>query len=217
MAKEIRLHANLTPRQKEVLRSKSYHHILTGPAGTAKTYTALARGLKLLWDKRVERIVIIRSAVATRSIGFLPGDEADKLDVFTAPYVAILNDLSPKFGYKALESSKHVEFHSTSFLRGMTFERSCIVLDEYQNLSGHELETAVTRVGEHTHLILCGDSDQTDLTNAESREHKRIIRVLTSMEDFHVHEFTTDDIVRSDFVKRYFQTKSRLEGSSPHE
>lgn len=206
----LSLHPDLTSRQQAILKSKSPCLLLSGVAGTAKTYTGIARGLKLLQDSYVERIIIVRSAVSTRDIGFLPGSQEDKLAAFTDPYVEIINRLSPKMNYKALVSKGHIEFHSTSFLRGVTFDYACVIVDEYQNLTGHELETVVTRIGVESHLILCGDSDQSDLTGRDAEEHKRIIRILVAMDDFEVHQFTPDEIVRSDFVRRYYEKKAEL-------
>lgn len=210
MSRDIVLHENLTPRQNQIIGSDSDFMILTGPAGTAKTYTALARGLLLLNRKHVERIAIIRSAVATREIGFLPGSQEEKLAAFTEPYVQIIESLCPRTRYREFVSKKKIEFHSTSFLRGLTFDGTYCIVDEYQNLSAHELETAITRVGVGTHLILCGDSDQSDLQGRDADEHKSVIRTLRKMKDFEIHEFTVDEIVRSDFVRRYYEAKLEL-------
>jgi phosphate starvation-inducible PhoH-like protein len=184
--------------------------VLKGPAGTSKTYLALARALKLLSRDEIEKIVIIRSAVEIRKIGFLPGGQAEKLDAYTEPYIHLIGELSPKKGYRAMVGAKQIEFHSTSFLRGMTFDDACIIVDEYQNMSAHELETIITRVGEGTHLYLCGDSDQSDLQGAEAKEHKEVMDTLEMMPDFDIVEFGVDDIVRSDFVRRYYQAKKGL-------
>jgi phosphate starvation-inducible PhoH-like protein len=161
----------------------------------------------MLERDKVEKIVIIRSAVEIRSIGFLPGDHSEKLDVYAAPYIHLINELSPKKNYRALVGAKEIEFHSTSFLRGMTFDYSYIIADEYQNMNKHELETIITRVGDGTQLVLCGDSDQTDLKYQEAVEHKEVIETLKLMPDFAHYEFTSDEIVRSEFVKRYYQAK----------
>jgi phosphate starvation-inducible PhoH-like protein len=213
--KELVLHSSLTVRQKEILRSRSNFLLLTGPAGTAKTYTGLARGMKLLHSDLVDRIVVIRSAVPTRDIGFLPGSQQEKIDAYAAPYIDVINGMSPKRKYQQLIQDGVIQFEPTSYLRGRTFEDTYILIDEYQNMSAHELETAITRVGEGTHLILCGDSDQSDLIGREAADHKRVIRTLTFMEDFEVHEFTEDEIVRSDFVRRYYRAKREVASQEP--
>lgn len=212
MALEIVLHPNLTKKQRDILRTKTNFLILEGPAGTSKTYIALARGLKLLKDNEIERIIVIRSAVEIRAIGFLPGNQQEKLEAYMGPYIGLMNELSPKRNFKAMVSGKDIEFHSTSFLRGMTFDNAYVIVDEYQNMNAHELETVVTRVGCNTHLVLCGDSDQSDLKYNEAHEHKKVIDTLQSMPDFRTYTFGIDDIVRSEFVKRYYEAKNGVVG-----
>jgi phosphate starvation-inducible PhoH-like protein len=204
----LTLHPNLTTKQKSVLKARGNFLILKGPAGTSKTYIAIARGLKLLSEGKVVRLVIIRSAVESRPMGFMPGDQAEKLDPYSEPYVHLFKQLSPKRGFRAMVSSDQVEFHSTSYLRGVTFDKSYIIVDEYQNMNAHELETIATRVGDGTHLVFCGDTDQTDLKYNEAKEHLDIMATLESMPDFQIVEFVVDDIVRSDFVKRYYKAKA---------
>ena len=203
----IALHENLTPTQISILKCKARFLLITGPAGTAKTYTGLARGLRLLHANEVERILIIRSAVPTRDIGFLPGSQEEKIDAYVTPYVQAIDKLSPKMKYREMYSKRLIEFESTSFLRGLTFDNAYIMLDEYQNMSAHELETAVTRVGEDSHLVLTGDSDQSDLKGSEAEEHREVIMTLTSMDEFAVYQFGVDDIVRSEFVRSYYKAK----------
>lgn len=215
MGLTITLHPELTAKQRAIIQSRSDFLILKGPAGTCKTYTALAKGLKLRSQDRIEKIVIIRSAVETRPIGFLPGDSGEKMDVYKTPYTDLVSQLSPKRNFNALVASKELEFHPTSYLRGVTFDDSFVIVDEYQNMSAHELETIVTRVGENTHLVLCGDSDQTDLIGSEGKDHLKIINVLERMPDFQVFEFTEDEILRSAFVRRYYQAKKGLYTSLP--
>ena len=207
MGLTLTLHPELTDKQRDVLRNRTQFMILKGPAGTSKTYIALARGLKLLQQNLISRIVIIRSAVEIRSIGFLPGNQQEKLDAYKSPYINLVSQLSPKRNFNALVASKEIEFHSTSFLRGMTFDDAYIIVDEYQNMNAHELETVVTRVGDSTHLVLCGDTDQADLLGTEAKDHRRVMETLETMPDFYTVEFTVDDIVRSDFVKRYYMAK----------
>lgn len=205
---EIIVHPKLTYKQEVVISSKSPFLLMTGVAGTAKTYTAIAKALTWLRGKQVHKILIIRSAVAVRNIGFLPGDHDDKGGVYEAPYKPLFDSLVPKGGYKALNAAKLIDFELTSFLRGQTLEDTAIIVDEYQNMGAKELQTIVTRVGDGSRMILCGDTDQCDLPNWEANEHLRVIDVLKRMELFHVVEFETKDIVRSPFVKAYYETKA---------
>lgn len=201
---ELSLHTSLTRKQKEILHKNPPFLVLKGPAGTSKSYLALALAIGNLARRTVERIVVIRSAVEARSIGFLPGDPDGKLEPYTLPYIDLVSELSPKRSFRALQSAKELEFHSTSFLRGMTFTNAFVILDEFQNCNAHELETVATRVGEGTRLVLCGDSGQTDLRGAEAKEHHRIMTALESMPEFVTYTFTHDDIVRSKFVRSFY-------------
>lgn len=213
---ELQFHPNLTRKQKEVIQSKSDFILLKGCAGTGKTYSAMAKGLLLLRNNSVERIVIIRSAVAVRDIGFLPGYGDEKAEPYMAPYVDLMSQITPKTSFKALESRKQIEFSLTSFMRGITLDNACIIVDEYQNMNEAELETIVTRVGEGSKLILCGDTAQTDLTGHEARGHVEVLRTLESMGSFQVIEFTPDEVVRSAFVREYFEAKTRTHRGKLH-
>lgn len=211
----ITLHETLTPRQEQVLKSKANYLLLCGPAGTAKTYTGMARGLQLYNAKEVSEIVIIRSAVPTRDIGFLPGDADEKLAAYAAPYVHLIKQLSPRMDYQAMITRKVLRFEPTSFLRGQTFDNAYILVDEYQNLTKHELDTVAGRVGAGTHLCLSGDTDQSDLPLREQAGHKEVIATFCEMEEFEVVEFQISDIVRSDFVRSYYEAKRRLASGRP--
>lgn len=211
MKTEVALHLRLTKPQKEAIKSKSHFQLLTGVAGTGKTYVAIARALQMLRDEEVEQIVIVRSAVAVRAIGFLPGDEEEKSDPYAQPYIDLIKLISPRTPYKMMVAKKVLTFTLTSFLRGITFENACVIIDEYQNMSAHELQTIVTRVGQNTRLIVCGDSDQSDLPNHEKEAHRSVIGILTHMPEFHVVTFGVNDIVRSPFVASFYRTKQRME------
>lgn len=215
-SRPIILHDNLTLTQVEILRSKSDHLLISGPAGTAKTYTALARGLTALLNKEVERIIIIRSAVPTRDIGFLPGSTEDKIEAYASPYAPLVDQLSPRMKYREFLSKKLIEFVSTSFLRGVTFDNAYVLIDEYQNMSAHELETAMTRVGEGTQLVLVGDSDQSDLSGKEAEAHHEVIDVYTKMDSVDMFQFHVDDIVRSAFVREYYEAKASIQKPPVH-
>lgn len=208
MRVQIDLRNDLTRKQRDVLSDKSAHIVLKGAAGTGKTYLAIARSLQRLSAGKVERIVIIRSPVSVRSIGFLPGDAEEKLDVYAQPYRHLFSQLSPKTNLTTLVSKKVVEFLPTSFLRGVTLDNAAIILDEYQNLSGQEITTVCTRVGDGSELLLSGDTDQTDLKGHEATEHIETLNILTRMSSVSTYEFGVEDIVRSGFVKQFYETKA---------
>lgn len=209
MKLSLKLH-ELTNKQRAIIASDYDHLIIEGPAGTAKTYTALARGLTLFNQNVVDRIVIIRSPVEIRKIGFLPGDHAEKVDVYAAPYIEMINNISTKHKYRALISQGILEFHPTSYLRGMTFDDAYIIADEFQNFSEHEFETIVTRVGVNSHLIAVGDENgQSDLLGEDRQQFRRVLRTLYRMPEFEEHHFTTEDILRSGLVQSYYEAKAR--------
>lgn len=173
----------------------------------------MARGIIKLNNDEVERIVIIRSAVPTRDIGFLPGDDVEKLAPYEGAYENLCRQISTKMNYAAMISKGMIEFTSTSHLRGLTFDNAYVLVDEYQNMSAHELHTIATRVGQGTHLVVSGDSGQSDLRNAEALEHHSVIEVFGRMTDetskpvFSFHRFGVEDIVRSGFVRHYYEAR----------
>jgi phosphate starvation-inducible protein PhoH len=187
--------------------------VLCGVAGTGKTYISLYISLDDLYKKLYEKIVLVRSAVSTREMGFLPGSEKEKSAVYEEPYKNICNELFERGdAYEILKRSSMVNFMTTSFIRGVTLRNATIIVDECQNMSFHELDSIITRVGEGCRIIFCGDFKQTDFTE-KSRERSGLpdfLKVLRAMEDFDIIDFTVTDIVRSGFVKKYIIAKEDL-------
>ena len=185
--------------------------LLHGVAGTGKTFISLYLGLKDILhnidDK--EKIVLVRSVVPTRDMGFLPGNAKEKSKIYESPYYSICTDL---FGrgdaYDVLKNKNIVEFISTSYVRGITLNDSIVIVDECQNLTFHELDSIITRLGRNSRLILCGDFRQTDLwRETEKRGIVNFMKVLRSMSSFDQIEFEKEDIVRSTLVKEYILSK----------
>ena len=189
-----------------------------GAAGTGKTFVGLYLALKdvLNVNTPYEKVYIVRSLVSTREIGFLPGDHEDKSSLYQIPYKNMVKymfefstDSDFEMLYGNLKSQETISFWSTSFIRGTTLDNCIILVDEMQNLNFHELDSIITRVGENTKILFCGDATQTDLT--KSNEKNGILdfmKIIKAMEyDFSSVEFTTDDIVRSGLVKNYIVTK----------
>ena len=191
-----------------------------GVAGTGKTFVALYKALKdvLGDDTPYEKIYIVRSLVATREIGFLPGDHEDKSSLYQIPYKNMVqsmfempDDNSYEMLYDNLKAQETVSFWSTSFIRGTTLDNAIGIIDEAQNLNFHELDSIITRVGQDSKIIFCGDAAQTDLI--KTNERTGIIdfqRILQQMEEFTLIEFGIDDIVRSGLVKSYLISKLNL-------
>ena len=185
--------------------------VLIGYPGTGKTFLAVAYGIQALMKGDYEQIRIIRSSVPSRDMGFLPGNEKEKMEVYERPYTATFNSLLKRDdAYGVLKVKSLVTFESSSFLRGMTYDNSIIIVDEFQNLSYPELHTIMTRVGIGSKIIFCGDLQQADLREKETG-FNRINTILERMPDyFSMHEMTADDIVRSDIVKRFIIESERL-------
>ena len=188
--------------------------VLVGSAGTGKTFTALYLALEDVLDSDTEweRIVIIRSMVPTRDMGFLPGTKQEKEDAFTAPYKSICNELlGDKSSYNKMITAKQIQFESTSFIRGVTYDNSIIVVDEMQNLNFHELDSVITRVGRNSKIIFCGDYKQSDFKHKEEKNGIiNFIQILEQLKNFTIINFGWEDIVRSDFVRDYIMTKEML-------
>ncbi len=189
--------------------------VLSGSAGTGKTFTALYLALQDVMDKSTpyEKIHLIRSVVPTREVGFLPGTAEEKLLPFITPYMAITNDLFSQAGsYDQLVEQGIIEFHSTSFIRGTTFDNSIIVVDEMQNLTFHELDSVITRVGIESRIMFSGDYYQSDFVKAGDRNgvHK-FLEIIEVLKNFSIVEFGWQDIIRSDFVRDYIMTKEMIQ------
>jgi|TARA_B110000211_G_C14021183_1_gene527754 phosphate starvation-inducible PhoH-like protein len=189
--------------------------MMHGIAGTGKTFVGLYLALKemMLPDSQYKKVYIVRSIVPTREMGFLPGTQKDKMSVYEAPYYDIATKI---FGrgdaYEILKQRNTVEFLSTSFLRGSTFDDCIILVDEVQNMSDQELHTVMTRVGENCRIIFCGDVKQDDLTSERKKEVsglRTFMKIIERMREFHFIEFGISDIVRSDLVRSYIIERDR--------
>ena len=192
-----------------------------GCAGTGKTFAALYLALKDVLDEYTpyEKVYVVRSLVATREIGFLPGTHEDKADIYQIPYKNMVkymfempDDASFEMLYDNLKAQETISFWSTSFLRGTTLDNSIVIIDECQNLNFHELDSIITRCGQDTKIIFCGDARQTDLQKTSEKtgiiDFMKIIQEMK--EDFAMVEFGIDDIVRSGLVRNYLIAKLNL-------
>ena len=208
----------LTDNQKRLFESYPNKHLIAyGVAGTGKTFITLYNALKDVLDEKTpyEQIYIVRSLVATREIGFLPGDYEDKSDIYQVPYKNMVkymfqmpSDADFEMLYGNLKSQDTIKFWSTSFLRGTTLDNSIVIVDEFQNLNFHELDSIITRIGENSKIMFCGDASQSDLTKTNDRNGIiDFMNVLRKMPSFDIIEFGIDDIVRSGLVKEYIIAK----------
>ena len=212
----------LTPNQQLLFNAYAENKNLVayGCAGTGKTFITLYNALKDVLDQETpyEKVYIIRSLIPTREIGFLPGDHEDKSTLYQLPYKAMVKymfemptEADFEMLYGNLRAQDSIDFWSTSFIRGTTFDKSIIIVDEYQNLNYHELDSIMTRVGQDSKIMFCGDATQSDLVRENERngivDFMRILRLMSSME---VIEFGVEDIVRSGLVKEYILAKLEL-------
>ena len=192
-----------------------------GAAGTGKTFAALYLALRDVLNQSTpyEKIFVVRSLVSTREIGFLPGDHEDKSFLYQIPYKHMVKymfematDADFEMLYANLKAQETIKFWSTSFIRGTTLDRAIVLIDESQNLNFHELDSIITRIGEDSKIIFCGDATQTDLqkTNEKNGIHD-FMKIIEQMpEDFKMIEFGINDIVRSGLVRSYLIRKLAL-------
>ena len=213
----------LTDNQKVAFAqySEGKNLLLHGAAGTGKTFITLYMALKEVLDEDTpyDKIYIVRSLVPTREIGFLPGDHEDKSALYQIPYMNMVwymfsmpDDNSFEMLYDNLRAQETISFWSTSFIRGVTLDNAIVIVDEFSNLNFHELDSMITRIGEDSKIMLCGDITQSDLTRtSETSGISDFMRILASMnKDFACIEFGIPDIVRSGLVKSYLIAKYNL-------
>ena len=206
----------LTPTQEDFFDSYNagYNIAAIGTAGTGKTMCGLYLGLcDILDDDNYDQVIIVRSAVQTREQGFMPGTQAQKEAVYAVPYADITNNL---FGrgdaWEILKQKCSVKFMTSSFVRGLTFDNSIIIVDECQSMTYHELDSIITRVGDSSKIIFCGDTAQDDLAGTRHKHDtsglRDFLKVIQRMDhSFKVIQFGIEDIVRSGLVKEYIIAK----------
>ena len=209
----------ITDNQKKLFDSyaEGKHLVAYGTAGTGKTFISLYNALADVLDETTpyERIYLVRSLVSTREIGFLPGDHEDKADIYQIPYKNMVKymfqmptDADFEMLYGNLKAQETIKFWSTSFIRGTTLDNAIVIVDEFQNLNFHELDSIITRVGENSRIIFCGDASQTDLVKTNDRNGIHdFLNILRKMPSFDIIEYGIDDIVRSGLVKEYIIAK----------
>lgn len=204
----------LTDNQRKAFKSWNggSNLLLHGLAGTGKSYISLYLALREILENNshYKSIVIVRSAVPTRDIGFLPGSVKDKTKVYEMPYQTICTDL---FGrgdaYEILKTKRIIDFTTTSFIRGNTFYDTIVIVDEVNNMTFHELDSVITRLGDNCRMMMCGDYRQSDLNYNEKNGLMSFINILDDMKGFSHVEFEIEDIVRSGLVKEYIIAKHK--------
>ena len=212
----------LTENQKTAFAqySEGKNLLLHGAAGTGKTFIMLYLALQEVLDENTpyDKIYIVRSLVPTREIGFLPGDHEDKSALYQIPYKNMVrymfsmpDDNSFEMLYDNLRAQETISFWSTSFIRGVTLDNAIVIVDEFSNLNFHELDSMITRIGEDSKIMFCGDITQSDLTRENDKSGiSDFIKILQEMNEFSCIEFDINDIVRSGLVKSYLLSKYNL-------
>lgn len=205
----------LTVNQQNTFESwyQGQNLLLHGVAGTGKTFISLYLALEeILRKSQFNKVVIIRSVVPSRDMGFLPGNAKEKAKVFEDPYKEMCDDLFGRGdGYEILKMKRMVDFMTTSHLRGMTFRDAIVIVDECQNMIMSELDTVITRMGDNSRIVFCGDFRQTDLQREKEKSGlHQFMRILGDLSCFDKIEFGVEDIVRSGLVKEYIISKLEL-------
>lgn len=211
----------LTINQEKVFDyySKGYNLVLDGVPGSGKSFCAIYLALKEVLSSQTnyDKLIIARSAVATRDIGFLPGTLEEKIEVYELPYKCIIKSIfsfEEEFldnVYDKLKEQKSLEFISTSYIRGTTLDNCILLVDEFSNLTSHECESIITRLGINSKVIFSGDYFQSDLTKeSEKQGSLKFLKILNSMDEFKTVQFNVNDIVRSNLVKSFIIAKINL-------
>lgn len=199
----------LTPTQEDMFHAwfNGMNICTHGSPGSGKTFLALYLAFSSVIDRRDQnRIIIVRSAVPTREIGFLPGTLEEKSALYELPYVDICHELIGRAStYENMKDAGVIEFMTTSFVRGLTWDNAVIIVDEAQNMTFHELDSIMTRIGNNTRIIVNGDIKQTDLDGKKNGicGMGQFMNVIRNMKEFAMVQFTAHDIVRSDLVKSW--------------
>lgn len=207
----------LTSTQEEMFHAwfNGFNLCAHGSAGTGKTFLALYLALQAVLERHEQnRIIIVRSAVATRDIGFLPGTLEEKTALYELPYHDIMWELVGKAStYQDMKDVGVIEFMTTSFVRGLTWDNAVVVVDEGQNMTFHEIDSIMTRLGQNSRIIVTGDVRQTDLEgkkNGSSCGMGHFLNVVKNMKEFSSVQFTVNDIVRSDLVKSWIMASEAM-------
>ena len=190
-------------RKLSDLISKNDMVFAVGPAGTGKTYTAVALAVRALKNREVKRIILTRPAVeAGENLGFLPGDMKDKLDPYMQPLYDALNDMIPLEKLKAFIEERVIQIAPLAFMRGRTLDNAFVILDEAQNTSVQQMKMFLTRMGQSAKFIITGDSTQVDLPNKQKSGLSHSLDLLSHVKGIEIVRLNEKDILRHKLVKK---------------
>ena len=199
--------------QKNLLKSFFENEIVisVGPAGTGKTFLAVAYAISLLEKHEIDKIVLCRPAVeAGENLGFLPGDLRDKIDPYLAPLYDALNDLLPKNKVQTLINNKIIEIIPLAYMRGRTINRAAMILDEAQNASPIQMKMFLTRLGIESKAVITGDISQIDLPKKTNSGLVEVLRILKNIKSIGIIKLDESDVTRHEIVKDIINAYSKL-------
>lgn len=206
-----------TPNQKIMVELMSKNDMLfaIGPAGSGKTYTAVALAVKALKDKEVRRIVLTRPAVeAGENLGFLPGDLKDKLDPYLQPLYDALMDMIPYEKLAEYMEKGVIEIAPLAFMRGRTLDKAFVILDEAQNATVTQMKMFLTRMGAQAKFVITGDATQIDLPRNQPSGLMRSVDLLRNVEGIGIIQLTGSDVIRHPLVKRVISAFEKMEAEA---
>ena len=203
-----------TMNQRKMLEASKQNDILfaIGPAGTGKTYTAVALAVLALKEREIRRIILTRPAVeAGENLGFLPGDLKEKIDPYLRPLYDALEDMIPSDKLKSMIESRTVEIAPLAFMRGRTLDNCYVILDEAQNSTDLQLKMFLTRMGPNAKLIITGDLTQVDLPKKQMSGLFRAMKILRNIDGISIVELDTQDVVRHKLVKEIIKAYDKAD------
>ena len=205
-----------TVGQKQYIESIRKNTVIfgVGPAGTGKTFLAVAMAVKALREKQVSRIILTRPAIeAGERLGFLPGDLQSKIDPYLRPlYDALFEMMGPE-NYQHCVEKQTIEVAPLAYMRGRTLDDSFIILDEAQNATPEQMKMFLTRLGFNSKAVITGDLTQTDLPRGTRSGLSLAVRILDGIEDIAIHRFTDRDVVRHHLVQKIIQAYDHFENA----
>lgn len=203
-----------TPNQQKLVKAFEKNDLLfaIGPAGTGKTYTAIALAVRALKNKEIRKIILSRPAVeAGEKLGFLPGDMKEKIDPYLQPLYDALQDMLPAEKLREYTERGVVQIAPLAFMRGRTLSDAVVILDEAQNTSTHQIKMFLTRMGLNSKMIVTGDMTQIDLPSTQKSGLKDALEVLKNIKGIEKIEFNQQDIVRHKLVQRIVEAYEKRE------